>query len=107
MQATTEINRNHELAVSLDQGFQKVQSAVEKGNGAIQTAKSSILSMEETVDSARQIDRFAAYRDEPDHIDSRRDQFHCIPDESVVVKMHLLRRRVRENTEEGFCGGCR
>ena len=51
--ATTEINRNHELAVSLDQGFQKVQSAVEKGNGAIQTAKSSILSMEETVDSAR------------------------------------------------------
>ena len=49
--ATTEINRNHELAVSLDQGFQKVQSAVEKGNGAIQTAKSSILSMEETVDS--------------------------------------------------------
>lgn len=50
--ATTEINRNHELAVSLDQGFQKVQSAVEKGNGAIQTAKSSILSMEETVDSA-------------------------------------------------------
>ena len=52
--ATTEINRNHELAVSLDQGFQKVQSAVEKGNGAIQTAKSSILSMEETVDSARQ-----------------------------------------------------
>ncbi len=48
--ATTEINRNHELAVSLDQGFQKVQSAVEK---AIQTAKSSILSMEETVDSAR------------------------------------------------------
>ena len=46
--ATTEINRNHELAVSLDQGFQKVQSAVEKGN-----AKSSILSMEETVDSAR------------------------------------------------------
>ena len=26
--ATTEINRNHELAVSLDQGFQKVQSAV-------------------------------------------------------------------------------
>ena len=51
--ATTEINRNHELAVSLDQGFQKVQSAVEKGNGAIQTAESSILSMEETVDSAR------------------------------------------------------
>ena len=45
--ATTEINRNHELAVSLDQGFQKVQSAVKKGNGAIQTAKSSILSMEE------------------------------------------------------------
>ena len=51
--ATTEINRNHELAVSLDQGFQKVQSAVEKGNRAIQTAKNSILSMEETVDSAR------------------------------------------------------
>lgn len=84
--ATTEINRNHELAVSLDQGFQKVQSAVEKGNGAIQTAKSSILSMEETVEFRAQIDRFAAYRDEPDHIDSRRDQFHCIPDESVVVK---------------------
>lgn len=83
--ATTEINRNHELAVSLDQGFQKVQSAVEKGNGAIQTAKSSILSGGDRRFRA-QIDRFAAYRDEPDHIDSRRDQFHCIPDESVVVK---------------------
>ena len=33
--ATTEINRNHELAVSLDQGFQKVQSAVEKGNSLL------------------------------------------------------------------------
>ena len=51
--ATVSVMDKIELAVSLDQGFQKVQSAVEKGNGAIQTAKSSILSMEETVDSAR------------------------------------------------------
>ena len=47
--ATTEINRNHELAVSLDQGFQKVQSAVEKGNGGY-----SLTAENEEVDSARQ-----------------------------------------------------
>ena len=43
--ATTEINRNHELAVSLDQGFQKVQSAVEKGNDSLLTEMNRITSI--------------------------------------------------------------
>ena len=74
-----------------------MQSAVEKGNGAIQTAKSSILSMGGDRRFRAQIDRFAAYRDEPDHIDSRRDQFHCIPDESVVVNASIEAARAGEH----------
>lgn len=51
--ATAEINHNHELATQLDEGFQKVQIAVTKGNDAVVDAQNSILSMEETVKSAR------------------------------------------------------
>ena len=52
--ATTEINRNHELAVSLDQGFQKVQSAVEKGNGGYSlTAENEEIVAIQQVDDTR------------------------------------------------------
>lgn len=52
-EATEEINRNHELATKLGEGFQNVQGAVAQGNDAVKSAKDSILSMEETVDYAR------------------------------------------------------
>ena len=52
--ATSEINRNHALATQLDTGFSNVQTAVSKGNDAVVTAKNSILSMEETVKTARE-----------------------------------------------------
>lgn len=50
--ATGEINRNYELALRLDNGFDKVKDAVKLGNDAVYTAKNSIISMEETVASA-------------------------------------------------------
>lgn len=52
--ATVEINNNHELALKLDVGFKKVQSAVDRGNNAAIDAKSSMINMEHTVNTARE-----------------------------------------------------
>lgn len=50
--ANDEINRNHELAGQLEQGFDNVKTAVDKGNAAVENAKNTIVSVEETVGTA-------------------------------------------------------
>lgn len=52
--ATEEIERNHELALQLDDGFKKVQNAVSDGNHAVKEAKNAIENMEQTVVSAKE-----------------------------------------------------
>ena len=50
--ATEEVHRNNELAGQLEQGFDNVKDAVNKGNAAVEEAKSTIMSVENTVGAA-------------------------------------------------------
>lgn len=50
--ASSEINRNYELASQLETGFNDVKTAVSEGNSAVNEAKDSIISVEETVVTA-------------------------------------------------------
>lgn len=62
--ATEEVHRNNELAGQLEQGFDNVKDAVNKGNAAVEEAKSTIMSVENTVGAAPQDDRCTADRNE-------------------------------------------
>lgn len=84
--ATAEINRNHELAVVLDEGFKKVEEAVEGGNKALNDARNTIVEMEKTVVSAKESTE--TLRTEMDKITSILGEIQSISSQTNLLSLN-------------------
>lgn len=84
--ANEQIDRNQEIAVQLDEGFKKVQAAVEDGNSAVGEAAEDIREMAEIVITAREsTDKLI---DEMTKITSILDEINSIASQTNLLSLN-------------------
>ena len=85
-EANTEIDRNHQLAEQMDEGFKEVINAVENGNAAVETAKKDIINMEEKVTGAKNATE--ALIEEMTKITSILDEINSIASQTNLLSLN-------------------
>jgi len=95
--ATEEVHRNNELAGQLEQGFDNVKDAVNKGNAAVEEAKSTIMSVENTVGAAHKTT--GALLTEMKHITDILGEINSIASQTNLLMLQL-KQQEQANTEK-------